>query len=405
VATGSGASESGSATTVTVRAERLVAGGDALAHGPDGRVVFVHGALPGELIQVRLTASKRDWSRGDVTDVLEPATERVTPPCPHRREGCGGCDWQHLALPAQLPAKAAIVADALRRTARLAAADVVEGGAVPGDAYRTTVRVVGGPGGRAGFRSGRSHDVIPIEHCMVAHPAIFEALRGVQLDAGAEVTLRVSAATGEMTATWDPTRAAVRGLPEAVQSGPRAAIHEAVCGHRLRVSARSFFQSGPAAAELLVGAVQRVAPELQRATHAVDAYAGVGLFGVAAVPESCRVTAIESARSSERDARANLAARDATVVRAEVAAWKPHRGEIADVVIADPPRTGLGRPGVSALAAAGAPVFVLVSCDPVALARDATLLRELGYVHVSTEVLDAFPMTHHVETVTRFTRD
>ena len=83
--------------------------------------------------------------------------------------------------------------------------------------------------------------------------------------------------------------------------------------------------------------------------------------------------------------------------------WRPRAGETFDVAIADPARTGLGKPGVRAVAAAGAPVLVLVSCDPVALARDAALLRSHGYRHESTDVVDLFPGTHHVETVTRFT--
>ncbi len=100
----------------------------------------------------------------------------------------------------------------------------------------------------------------------------------------------------------------------------------------------------------------------------------------------------------------NLAGRAATIVRSEVGRWRAG-GERVDVVIADPARSGLGKPGSAALAAAGAPVLVLVSCDPVSLARDATLLRQHGYRHERTEVLDLFPMTHHVEAVTRFVAD
>ena len=102
-----------------------------------------------------------------------------------------------------------------------------------------------------------------------------------------------------------------------------------------------------------------------------------------------------------QDASVNLAGRAATIVRGEVGAWRAG-GERVDVVIADPARSGLGKPGSAALAAAGAPVLVLVSCDPVSLARDAALLRRHGYRHERTEVLDLFPMTHHVEAVTRF---
>ena len=389
---------------VTVRPERFVAGGDALAKADDGRVVFVRGALPGELVTVELTEQKRDWSRGDVVAVVEPSADRVIPPCPYRRAGCGGCDWQHLETATQLGAKAAILAEAMRRTGGLDGAVIIEGPSAPSRAYRTSVRVVGSPSGRAGFRRERSNTTVEVDECMVAHPAIFDALHSVRIDPDVELTVRVSEATGQMTAMWDSRQGDVKGLPDTVRTGASAALYEDVAGHRFRVSAGSFFQSGPAAAGLLVDAVRRASPEIDGAEHVVDAYAGVGLFGLAAVPATSRTTSIETSRSSVGDASVNLAGRAATIVRSEVGAWRAG-GERVDVVIADPARSGLGKPGSAALAAAGAPVLVLVSCDPVSLARDATLLRQHGYRHERTEVLDLFPMTHHVEAVTRFVAD
>jgi 23S rRNA (uracil1939-C5)-methyltransferase len=385
---------------VTVRPDRFVAGGEALARADDGRVVFVRGAIPGELVTVGLTQEKRDWSRGDVVDVVEPSPHRVVPPCPHRRAGCGGCDWQHIEVSAQLESKSAIVADALRRTGGLSEAVIIDGPAAPFGSYRTSVRVVGTPSGRAGFRRERSNETVDIDVCMVAHPALFDVLRNVSIEPDVELTLRVSAATGQMTAMWDG-RGKVHGLPDTVQTGQSAALVDDAAGHRFRISAGSFFQSGPSAAALLVDAVRRAAPELEGADHVVDAYAGVGLFGVAAVSSSSRTTSIETSRSAVHDALVNLAGRAATVVRSEVGAWRSE-GERVDVVIADPARSGLGKPGSAALTATRAPVLVLVSCDPVSLARDAGLLRQHGYRHECTEVLDLFPMTHHVEAVTRF---
>ncbi len=389
---------------LTLRPERFVAGGEALAKAADGRVVFVRGALPGELVSVEVTEAKRDWSRGHVVDVHEPSADRVIPPCRYRLAGCGGCDWQHVDVSAQLSAKAAILADAMRRTGGLNEALIMEGPSAPPFAYRTSVRVVGAPSGRPGFRRERSHEAIEVDVCMVAHPTLFDVLREITVGPDVELTLRVSEATGQMTAMWDTRAGDVQGLPASVKTGATAALYEDVAGHRFRVSAGSFFQSGPAAAALLVDAVRRAAPEIDGSDHVVDAYAGVGLFGVAAVPPSSRTTSIETSRSSVEDASVNLAGRAATVVRGEVGAWRAG-GERVDVVIADPARSGLGKPGSAALSAAGAPVLVLVSCDPVSLARDAALLRGHGYRHERTEVLDLFPMTHHVEAVSRFVAD
>ena len=388
-----------------MRVERMVPGGEGLGRHPDGRVVFVRGALPGEAAEVELTQVKADCARGVAIEIHDPAATRVTPPCPHRREGCGGCDWQHVDPAAQLDLKVGVVAEALRRTGGLPDAEVRAGGAVPPWAHRTTVRVVGTPDGRAGFRREHSHDTVHAAGCLVAAPGLLGALDALRIPPGLEVTLRTSVATGAMTATWDHRLGDVTGLPPLALVGPDAALEEDVAGHRLRISAAAFAQSGPAAAELLVAAVMRAAPELPHASHVADLYGGVGLFAVTVAPPHARVTLVETSRAAVGDARVNLATRDARIHRGQVGGWTAQRGDDIDVVVADPARTGLGRPGVAAVARSEAPVLVLVSCDAVALARDAALLARQGYRHVSTEVLDLFPNTHHVEAVTRFVRD
>jgi 23S rRNA (uracil1939-C5)-methyltransferase len=387
-----------------LRPERFVAGGEALARDADGRVVFVREAVPGDDVMVSVIEDQGDWWRGAVVEVVEAAESRVRPPCVRRREGCGGCDWQHVAVGAQLGAKAEIVEDALRRTGRLPDARLRLGAAIGDRAYRTTIRVVGDERGRPAFRRERSHDTVPATGCLIAHPALEAALADLELTPGLELTLRVSAATGEMTARWSPGRGQVAGLPPHAATGPDAALEEVVAGHRFRVSASSFFQSGPEAAELLVDAVRRAAPELADSDLVVDAYAGVGLFAVAATGPGAKVIAVESSRSAVADCRVNFAGREGRVEQGQVGRWRPARDERVDVVVADPARSGLGRPGVAAIARSEPGVVVLVSCDPVALARDAELLGRHGFEHRMTEVHDLFPHTHHVECVTRFVR-
>lgn len=388
-----------------LRPERFVAGGEALAHDPEGRIVFVRGGVPGDAVEVETVEDKGDWSRAVVTQVRESSPDRVEPPCPRRREGCGGCDWQHLAVPAQLRAKVEIVRDAMRRTARLPDAEIRTGRAVPDDGYRTTVRLVGDDDGRPAYRHDRSHDTVPARGCLIAHPNLLPVLDAIELTPGLEVTLRTSAASGALTAWWDASKGSVSRLPGSVAVGADAVLFEDVAGHRLRVSAGSFFQSGPAAAELLVDTVRRIAPELEHASRVVDLYAGIGLFAVAAAPHAAHVVTVETSRSAVADCRANLEGRAARVEQGQAGRWRPDRGMDVDVVIADPARSGLGKPGVGAVVGSGAPVAVLVSCDPVAMARDVGLLARYGYRHDGTEVLDVFPHTHHVECVTRFVRE
>lgn len=402
----------GGAGEVEVRAERLVAGGDALARRDDGRVVLVAGALPGETVRVRVER-RRGADRGTVVAVVEPSPERVTPRCPHRRAGCGGCGLAELAHPAQLEAKVALVADALGRLGGLSDPDVRPGPALSPWGFRTSLRV-GVTDGAAGLRRGASHELVIVEGCLVAHPRLAELLAEGRFDGAEEVTLRVGAATGERLALVAPSAADVRlpgdvrvvGLDE-LRAGRRGWLHEVVAGRTWRISAESFFQTRPDGAEALVAEVAAgvlggpVGPRTL-----VDAYCGVGLFagslaGVGGVLEGWRVVAVERSASSVADARHNLADLDARVVRAPVERF---HAPAASVVVADPSRSGLGPRGVERLVGSGAGRIVLVSCDAASAGRDAALLVRAGYRHLRSVVVDLFPHTPHVEVVGTFER-
>lgn len=386
----------------TVPAQKLIPGGEALGHMEDGRVVFLRGALPGELVKAEIVEDKRDFARARVTEVLDASALRVEPPCPRRVAGCGGCDWQHLAPENQLDEKTRIVIDALARVAKMPDAEVRPGESVSPFAYRTSLRVVGGQDRRASFRKEGSHQTVSADGCLIAHPGLLGTIESIDIEPDLDVSLRISASTKEMTAHWDIRRGDVSNLPENTGRGKGASITEEVAGFGFRVSSGSFFQSGPEAASLLVKYVKRAAPELEAAKTVVDAYAGVGLFALAATNTESDVIAIEASRWSSADCETNLKDRDASVVRARVEDWEADGP--ADVVIADPSRKGLQREGAARLAAAKARVIVLVSCDAATMARDTALLTELGYSHAGTEVLDLFPNTHHVECVTRFVK-
>ena len=396
---------SGADSTVGTRRElhieRLVAGGDALARD-EGRVVFVDNALPGETIEAELVEVKRDFARARMLRVTEASPHRVAPPCRHVAEGCGGCDWQHLAVSMQHDAKVAVVREAFARTARMPEASIVRGGAVGHEASRTTVRMAVTPNGRLGFRRAASHDTVNIERCLVMHPLLQELVSSVGVRGEGEVTLRCSAATGER-AVWSHDKARVLGLPDDVAAGAAAVVHEDVAGARLRVSMSSFFQASPQAAELLVDTVARAAGDSLdgRDGIVVDGYGGVGLFAATVVPIGVQCVLVESSESACSDAYENLRGRSAKVMHTRFEHWRAQR---AGLVIVDPARSGLGKPGVTTLLDTAAPTVVLVSCDAVAAARDARLLVDAGYDLINAEVLDLFPHTHHVEVVSRFER-
>ncbi len=404
---------------LTLEVERLVAGGEGLARPAGQPVVFVRGALPGERVRARVVDRHRGWERAELTAVVDPSSDRVSPPCPAVAAGCGGCDLQHVDPRAQAALKATTVVDGLRRLGGIDDPEVTVGLALSASGFRTTVRAAV-LDGRAGFRRLHSHDVICPDHCLVAHPLVDRILTAGDFGEAREATIRVGAATGEQLVVVSPSAQgvtvpddgpgplAVVGQDE-LAAGHRAWIHEEVAGRRWRISAHSFFQTRPDGAAALVEAVRAAVGTDLAGARLVDAYCGVGLLAGALVstgvtpgggrPES--VVGVERSASAVADARVNLADDPVRVVRSDLARWRPSP---ADVVVADPARSGLGRRVVEVLARTGAEVMVLVSCDAASLGRDAALLAGAGYRFERAELVDLFPHSHHVEVVSRFRR-
>ena len=389
--------------SVELRVTATSRDGAGVARAEDGRVVFVEGALPGESVTAEVVRTDKRWSRARVVTVLESSPDRVPVPCAHQLEGCGGCDLLHVTPDAQLTMKTAMAIDQLAR----AGVEVPDPSMrrLVDDHGRTTIRAAVHDG-RAGYRSRGSHDVVVPDECDAVDPLAEELLVDGRYPGSSRVMIRVGNRTGDRMVVVERDTFDV-SVPDDVvvvseaqlKKGKRAWIHEEIDGRRLRVSANAFFQNRPAGCDALVDEVRSMiegAPE----GHLVDAYAGVGLFS-ATVGRNRPVIAIERGRDSVADARINLTARDARIVKADVERWRPSP---ASVVVADPAREGLGKRAVKTLLRADPSVLVLVSCDPSSFGRDAALLLDAG-LHVDRwTVLDMFPGTSHVETVARFTR-
>ena len=372
--------------------ERVAHGGVCVAHAPDGRVVFVRHTLPGERVRVAVTKERRSYLRADAVDVLESAASRVAPPCPWAGPAkCGGCDWQHVDLAAQRLLKAAVVKEQLQRLARIDREVVVE--AAPGDddglRWRTRMRLAVDGEGRAGLRRHRSHEVVPIDDCLIAVsgarvPDVVER----DWPPDHEVVVDVSN-TGE--------RAVAIGEPEEL-------LTEQAAGRSWLVPIGGFWQVHPAAADLLAAAVVDDA----RPTgddRCVDLYSGVGLFAGTLASRAKAVTAVESDARAVAAAERNLAEDgNVEVVRDRVDRWLRRASTPADVIVLDPPRKGAGREVVDGIVARSPRVVVYVACDPAALARDVATFAGHGYALRSLRAFDLFPMTAHVECVARLTR-
>lgn len=372
--------------------ERVAHGGVCVARAPDGRVVFVRHALPGERVRVVVTEEKASYLRADAVEILRASPARVVPPCLYAGPGrCGGCDWQHASLDEQRRLKAAVVAEQLRRLAGLDVDVVVEpvAGDDDGLRWRTRLRLATGADGRAGLRRHRGHEIEPIDDCLIAvRGADVPEVVGRAWPAGAEVNVDVTT-TGE--------RALSVGTPDRT-------VTERAGGRDWAVPVGGFWQVHPGAPEALVGAVRDMLRP-QPHERLLDLYAGVGLFAGSLAPLVRSAVAIESDPRAVGAATANLADLDVTVVRDRVDRWlaRGAGGSSYDVVVLDPPRKGAGGAVVRAVAGMGPRAIAYVACEPSALARDVATFAECGYALSRLRAFDLFPMTAHVECVALLT--
>jgi len=365
---------------------------DAVAHGGhcvarySGIVLFVRHALPGERVVAEVTEVRRGYLRADAVTVLEPSPDRVDAPCPYAGpDRCGGCDLQHVAADAQRAWKADVIREQLQRLAGLPWDVRVE--ALPGGllGWRSRVRYAVSFGGVAGLLKHRSHEVVPVDRCRIAHPAIQEL----------DVTSR----------SWpdaDQVEVVASSAGDVVVAAPGERVRERAVGRQWTLDASTFWQVHPSAPDVLAGAVlELLAP--RPGQHVWDLYGGAGLFAVPlaeAVGPQGTVTLVESSAGAVADARANLSdLPQVTVIRARVDGALKHGLPPPDLVVLDPPRSGAGSAVVAAIATAAPRAVAYVACDPAAFARDVRTFREAGWRLADLRAYDCFPMTHHVECV------
>lgn len=370
----------------------------------DGQVVFVRHSLPGERVRIRVTDTTKRFLRADAVEVLQASPDRVEPPCALAGT-CGGCDFQHVDPAAQRRLLADVVAEQLRRLAGIER-DVVVEEVRPTLGWRTRVTWSTTPDGRPGLRKHRSHEVVAVEHCPIAHPDLPD-VTSHRWDTG-PIEAIVSS-TGQRLLVTDaavPADLDVDGV--AGTDGHRRAggtrLTEHVAPHDFTVTGSGFWQVHPEAARTLVDAVLG-AVDARPGDRVADLYAGVGLFTAFladAVGPDGLVVSVEADRQGARDARRSLHGRSQVRLVADSTEGAlrrdPALADGVDVVVLDPPRTG-ARKAVPGVAALGARRVVYVACDPAALARDVATFAEHGYRLGPLRAFALFPMTHHVECV------
>ena len=391
--------KSGDLVQVTI--EKVAHGGHFIARH-DGAVIFVRHAIPGEKCTIQITSTGSSFNRADVVTVETPSEFRVQAPCSFsHRNGCGGCDFQHISVAHQRTLKSDVITEQFSRIAKMDLRVEVE---KVGESthWRTRAIATTDRNGKLGFYKSRSHSIAPVTDCIICVEGMnFNEI--ASRDLKGDIRVEISASnTGERSIALAPARGEEKAR---LTEGP-AVLHENVLGRTLEVSQESFWQSHKKAPEVLTQAVLEFA-QLKSGEHVLDLYGGVGLFSAAileAVGSTGHVDLIEGSKVAIADAGRNFAAfSNITIATGDVAKLLP-RITAADVVVLDPPRDGAGKEAVAHIARLAPRAIVYVACDPAALARDTAYLADHSYSLVKVRAFDLFPMTHHIECVALYAR-
>jgi 23S rRNA (uracil1939-C5)-methyltransferase len=420
-----------------------------------GKAVFVPFVLAGEKIDASLTEQKSGFARAIPDEILEASPQRVPAPCPHFGR-CGGCHYQHTGYQNQLAIKKEILRESLQRLAKLELRSDIEVHPSPPWNYRNRSRlqVQVAPAFAAGYFKMASHELLPVEECPISSPLINRGIAALW-GSGRAGKVPTGVREAEFFANADDTqllievacagqarRAAVRVWAEELRASMPAiagvvAFREPNPGDRkagaqeilvadgaqslsyqtqnavYRVSAGAFFQTNRHLTDELVKIVTAgCSGEL-----ALDLYAGVGLFSTVLACDFHHTVSVESSQTSSADLSYNLPT-NGEAVRTTAEQYLsgthtervgkgpvPHQGkQKPDLVVVDPPRSGLEERVARALANLGAPRVTYVSCDPATLARDLVPLLAAGYRVEQVHLVDLFPQTYHLESVVHLVR-
>jgi len=411
---------------------RMGSGGDGVAETPDG-ALHIPGALPGERVQARAAGR----GKAVLEAVLDASAERVTPPCPHVADGCGGCALQHWDLGAQARWKRQRLAEALAR-AGFPDAPVAETVTTPTDSRRRAdLALRRAPDGSIaiGFHARGSTEVLDLRECHILDPALFALLAPLRvvlrrlsalsrdgsavvnlLDSGPDILLRTDKALDATGRRLLAAFAQQMGIPRiawaqgdklhetAAQSGPvRLMLGEV----EVAPPPGAFLQASRDGEAAIIAAVMAGLPaKLPVRPRLLDLYAGIGTLSFPLAARG-RVTAVEG--STEAVAALDAAARKAVArveaVRRDLARqpFLPAELKAFDLVVLDPPYAGAAEQ-VAQIARSTLRHVIYVSCNPVALARDAAVLRGAGFAIGSAIPVDQFRWSAHLESVVHLAR-
>jgi len=406
-----------------VKVGELAHGGAGIAR-VDGRVVFVEGALPGETVAAEVTHRRKDFWRAEVRQVLDPSPLRVDPPCPFYKEGCGGCQLQHLAYLEQLEQKRLVLTQQLRRSHLTWPGERVEVLAMA-DPWRYRIRGefhVLRHGGvvRLGFYRKHTYQTLPIDDCLIHEEPIVRALPAFESaashpDAAGVQALQLTWAPGSSDLLWAPYPPGSADAAFAGRAAPHVpdlnlnddSIGMVDDGRQFRVRPEAFVQVNGRQRPALY---QRALDELQLdgTERVVDAYAGIGMLSARLAALAREVFCLEESPYAVRLGELNMQLNECGTVRylrGAVEDTLPAVPRPIDALVLDPPRAGCAEPAVRAIRESRAARIAYISCEPSTLARDLARLCDGGrYRLEAVALVDMFPQTYHIEAVVGLTR-
>jgi 23S rRNA (uracil1939-C5)-methyltransferase len=389
-----------------IRADIAVYGGFVISR--DEGVVFIRGALPGELVEVSVREKKKDYSVAEVTDIIEASSDRVEPRCPYFGD-CGGCQLQFASYDKQVAMKTGVLLDCLNRIGNV---EVDLGPPLLGSDfnYRHRAQFKVSREGRIGFYRAGTRDVVPIESCPLMVGDINAALSKLSTG-GLKGIKEVHVTSGDCLSALLKGVAFEEALAEAfLEMGFGSVAFDdgsyAGKGHVAfdlkglvyTVSPWSFFQSNWSLNAELVGTIRDALLPLE-GKRVVDLYAGAGNFSLPLAREGAEVWAVEENPHSTKDGQRNVSYNKIRKYRfVKGRAESPRLKGAFDVAVLDPPRPGLTKEAMKVVQELAPERIAYVSCNPATFARDLKKLVPL-YDIESVRIADLFPNTYHVESL------
>jgi len=373
--------------------ESLVPGGDGLARH-EGKVVFIPDVLPGEKVRVRIVQSKRDFERGEVIELLEASPDRIVPECP-AWPSCGGCDWLHIAYPAQRALKIEMARETYRRLGGFDFPGLQLEWGQPWH-YRNRIQVHRDPEGKLGFMGRKSSRVFPLRQCPVSHGALQEVFQSPSRDTKAA---RFLAFGHDYQGRPEVFRE--DAFPTMPDNGREQGIRTRILNREIRFPLGGFFQSN-------IGMLEKLIPwalEGLSGERALDLYSGVGVFAAFLSEKFSKVLALEEQALAAQWISTNVGSPvevftgkvEELTQDSRLQSWADH----PDLILVDPPRVGLHADARRFLTDAGAKNLIYVACDISTQARDLKILLAGGYRLVDLRLFDFYPQTHHLEAVAK----